>query len=42
MMIHAVKDDLILQDPTQEQSMSSKYGLQGLGVLDQLLFMLES
>ena len=32
-MIHDVKDDPILQDPSQEPSLSSKYGLQGQGFL---------
>ena len=41
MMIHDVKDDPILQVPSQEPSMSCKYGLQGWGVLDTLLIVLE-
>ena len=42
MMIYDVKDDLILQVPGQEPSMSSKYGLRGKVVLDTLPTMLES
>ena len=42
MTIQDVKDDPILQDLSQEPSTSSKYGLQGWGVLDTLLIMLES
>ena len=34
MMIHDVKDDLILQIPCHKPSMSSKYGLRGQVVLD--------
>ena len=41
-MIHDVKNDSILQVSSQEPSTSSKYGLKGWGVLDTLLFMLES
>ena len=41
-MIHDVKNDPISKVSSQEPSTSSKYGLQGLGVLDTLLFMLES
>ena len=32
-MIHDVEDDPILKVPGQEPSISSKYGLQGLGFL---------
>ncbi len=32
-MIHDVKDDPFLQDPSQEPSMSSKYGLSEWGAL---------
>ncbi len=42
MMIYDVNDDPILEHPSQEPSTSSKYGLQGWGVLDTLLIMLES
>ena len=41
-MIYDIKDDPILQDSSQEPSTSSKYGLQGQGVLDTLLIKLES
>ena len=37
-----VKEDPILEVPSQEPSTSSKYGLQGRVVLDALLIMLES
>ena len=40
-MIHDVKDDPILQDPSQEPSTSSKYGLQEQGFLT-LLIILEN
>ena len=42
MTIHDVKNDPILQVSSQEPSTSSKYGLHGRGVLDTLLFKLES
>ena len=42
MMIHDVRDDLILQVPGQEQSMSSKYRLCGHMVLDTHPIMIES
>ena len=41
-MIHDVKNYPIIQVSSQELSTSSKYGLQGRGVLEPLLFMLES
>ena len=41
-MIYEIKDDPILQDSSQEPSTSSKYRLQGQGVLDTILIMLES
>ena len=34
MTIHDVKDDPILQVPSQELSTSSKYGIRGRGALD--------
>ena len=42
MTIQGVKDDPIFEEANQEPSTSSKYGLQGQGVLDTLLIMLES
>ncbi len=42
MTFHDVKDDPILQIPDQDPSMSSKYGLQGQVVPDNLLILLES
>ena len=42
MTIQDVKDDPILQLSSHEPSMSSKYGLRGLGVLETHLFLLES
>ncbi len=42
MTIHYVKDDPLLQDLIQEPSTSSKYGLQGQGVLDVHLIMIQS
>ncbi len=42
MTIYPVMDDPVLQDLSQEPSTSSKYGLQGPGVLDTLLIMLQS
>ena len=41
-MIHNVRDDLVLQVPCQEPSMSSKYGHQGQVVLGTLPIILES
>ena len=40
MMIHYVKNDLIIQVSSQEPSTSSKYGLRGWEVFDILLIML--
>ena len=41
-MIHHIKDDPILQVSGQEPSVSSKYDFEDRGVLNTLLFMLES
>ena len=41
MMLDEVKEDLILQESSQEQSTSSKYDFEDRGVLDMLLIMLE-
>ncbi len=41
MMIPDVKDDPIFQVSSQEPLSFSKYGLQGQGVIDTLLIMLE-
>ena len=42
MMIHDVKNDSILQDYSQEPSLSSTYEFRGRGVLDTPIIMLES